>query len=116
MPALKSPLLDQRCQPRRGTEHRLDRATVGAGMIDLPGWQLAAAADSISKDFLFKDFHHTMAFVNAVAFVAHVEDHHPDLEIGYGHCHVRYSTHDVGGLSVNDLICAAKVEALGNHS
>ncbi|PIV33364.1 MAG: 4a-hydroxytetrahydrobiopterin dehydratase [Lysobacterales bacterium CG02_land_8_20_14_3_00_62_12] len=112
MPPATLPLREQHCQPRRGPEHRLDQATIHADLAELPGWQLAAVADSIRKDFRFNDFYQTMAFVNAVAFIAHREDHHPDLEIGYGHCHVRYSTHDVGGVSANDLICAAKVEAL----
>lgn len=67
---------------------------------------------SISYDFIFKNFHETMAFVNALAWVAHQQDHHPDLEIGYKHCKVHYSTHSVGGLSENDFICAAKIEAL----
>jgi len=65
---------------------------------------------SIAKEFRFKDYFHTMAFVNAVASIAHREDHHPDLEVGYSRCLVRYSTHDVGGLSLNDVISAAKVE------
>ena len=53
-----------------------------------------------------------MAFVNATAWISHREDHHPDLEVGYGHCLVRLNTHDVGGLSINDFVCAAKIEAL----
>jgi 4a-hydroxytetrahydrobiopterin dehydratase len=53
-----------------------------------------------------------MAFVNASAWISHREDHHPDLEVGYNKCRVRYSTHSIGGISENDLICAAKVEAL----
>ena len=53
-----------------------------------------------------------MAFVNAVAWIAHQEDHHPDLEVGYNRCHVRYSTHAIGGLSANDMICAAKIDDL----
>ena len=54
-----------------------------------------------------------MAFVNAVAWIAHKEDHHPDMEVGYNKCRVRYSTHSVGGLSLNDFICASKVDGLG---
>jgi 4a-hydroxytetrahydrobiopterin dehydratase len=76
------------------------------------GWNLADDGLEISRDFQFKDFHQTMAFVNAVAWIAHREDHHPDLEVGYGHCRVRFSTHAVGGLSQNDFICAAKVDEL----
>ena len=64
------------------------------------------------KTFTFQDYYRTMAFVNALAFVAHREDHHPDLGVHYDRCVVRYSTHDVGGLSENDFICAAKAERL----
>ena len=77
-----------------------------------PGWQIDAAGLTLARDFRFGDFHATMAFVNAVAAIAHAEDHHPDLEVGYGHCRVAFSTHSVGGLSENDFICAAKVDAL----
>jgi len=66
----------------------------------------------IAKTHRFKDYHQTMAFVNAVAWVAHREDHHPDMEVGYNRCVVQYSTHAVKGLSENDFICAAKVDAL----
>ena len=67
---------------------------------------------AIRKEFRFADYFRTMAFVNAVASVAHREDHHPEIEVGYARCIVHYSTHDVGGLSLNDFICAAKVEDL----
>jgi 4a-hydroxytetrahydrobiopterin dehydratase len=77
----------------------------------LPGWELAAAGE-IAKTYRFKDYYETMAFVNATAWISHHENHHPDLEVGYNRCKVRYSTHSVGGLSENDFICAAKVDAL----
>ena len=67
---------------------------------------------AIRKSFKFKDYYRTMAFVNALAYVAHAQDHHPDLGVYYDHVVVRYSTHDVGGLSDNDFICAAKAEQL----
>lgn len=76
----------------------------------LPGWKVAAG--QISKTFTFKNYYETMAFVNATAWVSHHENHHPDLEVGYNKCVVHYSTHSVGGLSENDFICAAKIEAL----
>jgi 4a-hydroxytetrahydrobiopterin dehydratase len=78
----------------------------------LPGWQLSTDGKAITKDFRFEDFHRTLGFINAVGFMANREDHHPDLEAGYGHCQVLWSTHDVGGLSLNDFICAARTEAL----
>ena len=76
------------------------------------GWSVDAAGRALERDFRFEDFHRTMAFVNAVAWIAHREDHHPDLEVGYDRCRVRFSTHSVGGLSPNDFICAARVDAL----
>ncbi len=67
----------------------------------------------IAKTWSFKNFHETMAFVNALAWVAHREDHHPDMSVGYDRCRVEFSTHSIGGISENDFICAAKIEALG---
>jgi 4a-hydroxytetrahydrobiopterin dehydratase len=100
------------CTPLKGAGHRLPRAEVDALLAQLPGWTLADGGDRIRKTFRFEDYHRTMAFVNALAFVAHREDHHPDLGVHYDRCEVEYSTHDVGGLSHNDFICAAKAEAL----
>ena len=74
------------------------------------GWRLIDAA--LEKTFKFKNFYETMAFANALAFIAHAEDHHPDLAISYGQCIVRFSTHDVGGVSTSDFLCAAKVDGL----
>lgn len=77
----------------------------------LDGWELAASGE-IQKTYAFKNYYETMAFVNALAWIAHQSDHHPDLEVGYNKCTVRYSTHSVGGLSENDFDSAAEVEAL----
>jgi 4a-hydroxytetrahydrobiopterin dehydratase len=76
----------------------------------MPRWQLVDSR--LQRRFQFSDFHQTMAFVNAVAAIAHREDHHPDLSVGYGHCIVAYSTHSVGSLSIKDFACAAKVDAV----
>jgi 4a-hydroxytetrahydrobiopterin dehydratase len=78
----------------------------------LKGWELSLDASEIQQTFRFKDFHQTMDFVNLVAEVAHQEDHHPDLVVGYNRCEVHYHTHAIGGLSDNDFICAAKIDAL----
>ena len=83
---------------------------IAARLARAPGWALVQGA--IQKHYGFADYHRTMAFVNALAWVAHAEDHHPDLQVSYGGCTVRFSTHSVGGLSINDFICAAKVDAL----
>ena len=79
---------------------------------DVPEWKLDSEAQTISRAVRFKNFYETMAFVNALAWIANREDHHPDLEVGYNRCVVHYRTHDVDGLSENDFICAAKIDAL----
>ena len=76
------------------------------------GWQIVEDGRAIKREFKFPDFYRTMSFVNAVAHLANIEDHHPDLECGWGYCRVRYQTHAIGGLHENDFICAAKIDAL----
>ena len=85
-----------------------------AGMMELlhADWKLVEDGKAIRRELKFPDFWRTMSFVNALAHIANVEDHHPDLEVGYNYCRVRYSTHAIGGLSDNDFICAAKADAL----
>ena len=75
-------------------------------------WRIAEDGKSLRRAYGFKDFYRTIAFVNAIAWIANAEDHHPDLEVGYNYCRVEFSTHSVGGLSENDFICAAKLDAL----
>ena len=108
----RTDLAQQHCRPCKGAADALNETQVHEGLAALPGWTLAADGKAIVKDFRFEDFHRTLGFINAVGFMANQQDHHPDLEAGYGHCQVLWSTHDVGGLSMNDLICAARVEAL----
>ena|SRR5687768_14874983 len=105
-------LTARRCEPRQGPGGKLDDAQVATFLRAVPGWE--RKGDEIAKTYPFKNYYETMAFVNAIAWVSHREDHHPDLEVGYNKCRVRYSTHSVGGLSENDFICAAKIEALMN--
>jgi 4a-hydroxytetrahydrobiopterin dehydratase len=76
----------------------------------LDGWTIAGG--KLVKAFNFANYYETMAFVNALAWISHKEDHHPELLVGYKSCEVRYDTHSVGGLSLNDFICAAKADAL----
>ena len=106
------PLAQTHCIPRRGAEHRLPEARVRELLPDVPEWTLAEDGAALTRTFRFDDYYRTMAFVNALAFIAHREDHHPDLGVHYDRVEVRYSTHDVGGLSENDFICAAKAGAL----
>ena len=79
------------------------------------GWKIDKESNTLSCDFQFKNFYETMAFVNAVAWIANQQDHHPDLEVGYKHCHIHYTTHSVNGLSENDFICAAKIDRLAKQ-
>jgi 4a-hydroxytetrahydrobiopterin dehydratase len=106
----ESPLIEDRCRSLRGAEHRLNATQILALLKQLDGWEIEQ--ESLHREFRFADYKSTMLFVNAIAWLAEREDHHPDLEVGYSRVKVTYSTHDVGGLSRNDFICAAKIEAL----
>ena len=106
------PLAEAHCSPKRGHEHRATEASIREWMPQLPGWELAENGEALVKTFRFADYYRTMSFVNALAHMANREDHHPDLSVHYDRAVVRYSTHDVGGLSENDFICAAKAERL----
>jgi 4a-hydroxytetrahydrobiopterin dehydratase len=97
------------CQPLEG-QPAMTAEQVALHLAQAPGWALVNGA--IEKTYAFADYHRTMAFVNALAWIAHAQDHHPDLQVGYGRCVVRFNTHSVGGISINDFICACKVDAL----
>ena len=106
------PLAQAHCLPRKGIEHRLTPARVTELLPEVPGWELAENGHALTRTFRFGNYYQTMAFVNALAYIAHAEDHHPDLGVHYDRAVVRFSTHDVGGLSENDFICAAKADKL----
>ena len=106
------PLSRAHCISRRGSEHKLTQARIRELLPEVPGWELVEDGHGLGKTFRFDDYYRTIAFVNALAFVANREDHHPDLSVHYDRCVVRFSTHDVGGLSENDFICAAKADSL----
>jgi 4a-hydroxytetrahydrobiopterin dehydratase len=97
------------CKPLEG-QPPMTAAQIDEQLAHVAQWALQDGA--IEKTYEFANFHETMAFVNALAWVAHAEDHHPDLRLSYNRCVVRYNTHAVGGISINDFICAAKVDAL----
>ncbi|MGB6450450.1 MAG: 4a-hydroxytetrahydrobiopterin dehydratase [Steroidobacteraceae bacterium] len=106
-------LTERKCKPCEGGVPALTRAQAQDLMKQLTAsWRLADDAKSIRRELGFKDFYRTMSFVNALAHIANIEDHHPDLEVGYNYCRVLFSTHAVKGLSENDFICAAKVDAI----
>jgi 4a-hydroxytetrahydrobiopterin dehydratase len=111
-----SHLSEKHCVPCEGGVAPLTRAEAEAlrGRISA-AWQLDTEGKNLRREYRFADFYRTMSFVNALAHVANIEDHHPDLEVGYNYCRVRYSTHSIGGLSENDFICAARIDAIASR-
>jgi 4a-hydroxytetrahydrobiopterin dehydratase len=107
-----SDLVSKHCVACTADTPRVAPAEVTRLLTTLPGYKADLLVGSISKVYEFDDFYETMAFVNALAFIAHVEDHHPELAVSYNRCSVTYSTHSIGGLSENDFICASKIDAL----
>lgn len=99
-----------KCKPCEGGVPPLTDPEAAEMMQQLSGWH--RSGNAIVKEYRFANYHETMAFVNAAAWVSHREDHHPDLAVGYNKCTVTYMTHAIGGLSENDFICAAKIDAL----
>lgn len=107
-----SELLEKKCKPCEGTVPALTKQQIDDLSPHIPGWSVDANGVEISRRFEFNNFYRTMAFVNAVAWVANQEGHHPDLEVHYAECLVRYTTHAINGLTENDFICAAKINEL----
>lgn len=103
-------LAQMHCQPLAGGAPMTDDEVVRQ-LAHVDGWRRSGR--SIEKTFTFGNYHETLAFVNALAWICHAEDHHPELVVTYNRCTVRWDTHSVGGLSLNDFICAAKADALG---
>ncbi len=97
-------------EPRRA----LTPTEIVKRLSDLPGWKLSGDASdvAIERTYSFADYFETIAFVNALAFIAHTADHHPDLSVHYAKCVVRFRTHDVNGISSTDFACAARADAL----
>lgn len=103
-------LTQRTCKPCEGGIAPLTDEQAGDLLQKTPGWEVAEGR--VTRAFEFKDHYQAMGFVNAVAWISHAENHHPDMEVGYNTCRVSYWTHAVGGLTENDFICAAKVSAL----
>lgn len=103
-------LAQRRCRACEGGVPALEPAQAAALLAQTPGWAIEGA--ELVRIFSFKNYYRTVAFVNAVAWIAHAEDHHPDIAFGYKTCTIRYRTHSIGGLSENDFICAAKINEL----
>jgi 4a-hydroxytetrahydrobiopterin dehydratase len=98
----------------RPPRHVLSATQVIAALANLEGWKLHGdGADvAIEKTFAFKNYLRTIAFVNAIAFIAEQQDHHPELLVQYGSCSVRFNSHDVQGITQTDFACATLVDAL----
>lgn len=106
-------LSDKKCVPCEGGVPPLDADASGELMRALHSdWTLSDDGQSIHRRFEFDRFTQTMGFVNAVAWIAESEDHHPDMNVSYGYCEMKWTTHAINGLSENDFICAAKVDRL----
>jgi 4a-hydroxytetrahydrobiopterin dehydratase len=103
-------LARRKCKPCEGGVSPLNANEIKLLLKGISGW--AYEDGVLRKDFEFKNYYQTTAFVNAIAWVSHREDHHPDLKVGYNRCRVEYMTHAISGLSENDFICAAKIDAL----
>ncbi len=110
---MTAPLHQRQCQRLTRDDPALSQSAAESLLKQLhPDWRIDWNGPVIQRDFKFRDYYQTIAFVNALAWVAHREDHHPDLSVSYNRCTVRYNTHVIGGLSDNDFICAAKLDAL----
>ncbi len=107
-----SDLATQHCKACEGGTPPLTATQAGDLLKQVSDWSLNESGAEISRTFQFKNYYQTIAFVNALAWIAHQENHHPDLEVSYNTCRVRYSTHAVKGLTENDFICAAKIDGL----
>jgi len=103
-------LAKRKCKPCEGGVAPYAPEAARRLLQELKGWTLEDG--KLIKVYPFANYYETIAFVNALAWISHREDHHPDLAVGYNQCRVEYSTHAIGGLSENDFICAAKADAL----
>jgi 4a-hydroxytetrahydrobiopterin dehydratase len=105
-------LTDRHCEPCEGGVEPLQREKAESMLAEVPGWTLSEDGKMIVRRFEFRGFFRTMSFINAMAWVVNNEGHHPDFSAGYNYCEVGFTTHAIDGLSDNDFICAAKVNAL----
>ena len=106
-------LAARHCKPCKKGDPPLSTEQAAALLGSLHSdWSVDKANRSITRNCKFGNYYETMAFVNALAWIAHHQDHHPDLEVSYNRCVIHFSTHAIGGLSDNDFICAARIDAL----
>ena len=110
---MKSALHEQKCQACEGIGQALNPEQIKNLMPQLDKeWKISGNHKMLERTFNFKNYYQTMAFVNALAWIANQEGHHPDLSVHYNKCVVQWSTHAIDGLSTNDFICAAKTDKL----
>lgn len=102
-------LIEKKCQGCEGEAALLSLLEIQDLLKKIPGWKLSLDNKMILREFYFKNYYQTMAFVNMIAWVSHQENHHPDLVVSYNKCMVQYTTHAIEGLTENDFICAAKI-------
>ena len=106
-------LLSLSCKHYSNEDTKLTETEITSLLTKTTGWTLSQADKNIiTKDFKFKNYHQTIEFINAVAWIVHQQDHHPEITITYNTCHIEFSTHSINGLSLNDFICAAKINTL----
>lgn len=105
-------LATKTCKPCEGGVDPINRSDAEKLLADIPEWSLSEDGKCLIRHYKFRNFLRTMSFVNALAWVANQENHHPDVQLGYDYCRVMFTTHAMDGLSENDFICAAKVNAL----
>jgi 4a-hydroxytetrahydrobiopterin dehydratase len=105
-------LSEKKCSLCEGGTSPLSLGEAQKLLNQIPGWEIDKTGKKISKKYSFKGFYPTMSFINAVAYIAQQEGHHPDISFGYNYCHISFMTHAIDGLSENDFICAAKINEL----
>ncbi len=105
-------LHEKKCLPCEGGVAKLSKKEAEKLLSQIHGWQMNDSSTGIFKIFSFKNFYQVMSFVNAIAWIANQENHHPNLDVGYNRCVVRFTTHAIHGLSENDFICASKIDHL----
>lgn len=105
-------LIEKKCQACEGGVPPVGPVEAARLLKEIPGWTLDPESKYLERKFTFKGFYPTMSLVNAVAYIAQKEGHHPDMQVGYNYLTIKFTTHAINGLSENDFICAAKVNAL----
>ncbi len=105
-------LVELDCEHTESSKKTVEQFQRDEYLRQLKGWQLVNQGKAIERNFKFKNYYHTMSFVNAIAWIANKQAHHPDMSVSYSNCKVLFTTHEINGLGLNDLICAAKVTAL----